>query len=102
PTSADDSHRYWFTGSSVVALDATELALLWTLPDALGPPVRYGIDLLVPVPGGLRVVDAVRGTPGRLLPVDRPDPAAPVGLAVLGDVLLEQRGDQLVALTPAA
>lgn len=102
PTSGDDSHRYWFTGSSVVALDATELALLWTLPDALGPPVRYGIDLLVPVPGGLRVVDATRGTPGRLLPVDRADPAAPVGLAVLGDVLLEQRGDQLVALTPTS
>lgn len=102
PTSADDSHRYWFTGSSVVAMDASELALLWTLPDALGPPVRYGIDLLVPVPGGLRVVDATRGTPGRLLPVDRADPAAPVGLAVLGDVLLEQRGDRLVALTPTA
>lgn len=102
PTSADDSHRYWFTGSSVVALDATELALLWTLPDALGPPVRYGIDLIVPVPGGVRVVDATRGTPGRLLPVERADPAAPVGLAVLGDVLLEQRGDQLVALTPSA
>lgn len=102
PTSADDSHRYWFTGSSVVALDAGELALLWTLPDALGPPVRYGVDLLVPVPGGLRVVDATRGTPGRLLPVDRADPAAPVGLAVLGDVLLEQRGDRLVALAPAS
>jgi hypothetical protein len=101
-TSVDDTHRYWFTGSSVVALDASELALLWTLPDALGPPVRYGIDLVVPVPGGLRVVDADRGTPGRLLPVDRPDPAAPVTVAVLGDVLLEQRGDQLVALTPGS
>lgn len=102
PTSADDTHRYWFTGSSVVALDADGLALLWTLPDALGPPVRYGIDLLVPVPDGLRVVDADRGTPGRLLPVDRPDPAATVRAAALGDVLLEQRGDRLVALTPAS
>lgn len=102
PTSTDDSHRYWFTGSSVVALDASELALLWTLPDALGPPARYGVDLVVPVPGGLRVVDADRGTPGRLLPVDRPDRDAPVGIAVLGDVLLEQRGDRLVALTPGS
>lgn len=101
-TSTDDTHRYWFTGSSVVALDAAELALLWTLPDTLGPPVRYGIDLLVPVAGGLLVVDADRGTSGRLLAVDRPDPAAPVTLAVLGDVLLEQRGDQVVALTPAS
>ena len=101
-TSADDTHRFWFTGSSVVALDATQLALLWTLPDALGPPVRYGVDLLVPVREGLRVVDAERGTPGRLLPVSRPDPDAPVTLAVAGDVLLEQRGGRVAALVPAA
>lgn len=101
PTSADDAHRYWFTGTSVVALDVAQLALLWTLPDALGPPVRYGVELLVPVPGGLRVVDADRGRPGRLLPVDRPDPDAPVSLAVDGDVLLEQRGATVTALVPA-
>lgn len=101
PTSSDDTRRYWFTGSSVVALDATQLALLWTLPDALGPPVRYGVDLLVPVRDGIRVVDAGRGTPGRLLPVPRPDPDAPVALAVDGDVLLEQRGGRVAALVPA-
>ncbi|MBW0117549.1 Rv3212 family protein [Pseudonocardia abyssalis] len=100
PTSADDSHRYWFTGSSVLALDAGQLALLWTFPDALGPPVRYGIDLLVPVEGGIRVLDPDRGTPERFLPVDRPDPGAPVVPAVDGDVLLEQRGDRVAALVP--
>ncbi|GAA3221735.1 hypothetical protein GCM10017691_07030 [Pseudonocardia petroleophila] len=100
PTSVDDTHRYWFTGSSVAALDAEQLALLWTFPDALGAPVRYGIELLVPVEGGLRVLDADRGTPGRFLPVDRPDPRAPVTLAVVGDVLLEQRGDRVAALVP--
>lgn len=101
PASDDDTRRYVWTGAAVVALDAVELAPLWTQPGALGPPVRYGTDLLVPVPDGLAVLDAARGTVRRLIPVTRPDPAAPVGIAVVGDVLVEQRGTEVVALRPA-
>lgn len=99
-TSAEPERRYWWTGSTVVALDSSELAVAWTLPDTLGPPVVYGSDLLVPVPGGLAVVEPERGTPGRVLPVDRDDPTAPVVLATQGEVLLEQRGADVVALHP--
>ncbi len=98
-TTADDRFRYWFTGSSVVALDARELSPVWTFPGALGPAVRYGADLLVPVPGGLQVVDD-RGEPRRLVPVERADPTAPVVPAVLGGVVLEQRAGEVVALRP--
>lgn len=100
-TSDDSERRYWWTGSTVVALDASELAVAWTLPGTLGPPVVYGSDLLVPVPGGLAVADGERGTLGRVLPVDRADPSAPVILATQGEVLLEQRGSVVVALRPA-
>jgi hypothetical protein len=62
--------------------------------------VRYGPDLLVPVPGGLQVVDD-RGLPRRWVPVERDEPGAPVVPAVLGDVVLEQRGTEVVALRPA-
>jgi hypothetical protein len=99
-TTGDDRFRFWFTGSSVVALDAGELSPVWTFPGALGPAVRYGADLLVPVPGGLQVLDD-RGEPRRLLPVQRADPTAPVVPAVLGEVVLEQRGGEVVALRPA-
>ncbi len=102
PATDDDTRRYVWTGSAVVALDAAELAPLWTLPGALGPPARYGADLLVPVPDGLAVLDPERGTPRRLIPVTRPDPTAPVGIAALGAVLLEQRGVDVVALTPTS
>ncbi len=99
-TTTDGRFRFWFTGSSVVALDARELSPVWTVPDALGPAVRYGADLLVPVPGGLQVVDD-RGLPRRFVPVERDEPGAPVVPAVLGDVVLEQRGAEVVALRPA-
>ena len=99
-TSSDGRLRYWWSGSDVVALDEGELAPVWTLPGAVGPPVRYGADLLVPVPEGLAVVDAGRGLLRRTLPVRRDDPAGPVVPAALGEVLLEQRGGEVVALLP--
>ncbi|MDN5751432.1 MAG: hypothetical protein L0H64_23515 [Pseudonocardia sp.] len=100
PPCPEETARFVRAGSSVLALDPCSLAPRWTVPDTLGAPVRYGVDLLVPVPGGLQVVDIEDGTPGRVLPVDRPDPDAPVALAVQGEVLLEQRGAEVFALTP--
>jgi hypothetical protein len=89
----------WWTGSRTIALDARDLTPLWTVPDALGPAVSYAGGLLVPVPDGLRVLDAARGTALRTIPVDRS--SGPVRLAALGEVLLEQRGAEVVALRPA-
>ena len=98
---ASDGERvYWWTGSRTVALDVIDLVPRWTLPGALGPAISYGGALLVPVPDAIVEVDPARGVALRAIPVDRAEDG-PVRLAALGEVLLEQRGTQLVALRPA-
>ncbi|WP_237710505.1 hypothetical protein [Saccharopolyspora spinosa] len=89
---------YWHTGVDTIALDPGTLTPLWTAPDTLGPGVGFGGKLLVPVPGGLAVVDAVTGNPERVIPVDRGGYTGPIQLTTVGPMLLEQRGDTLVAL----
>ncbi len=96
----DGTRVYWWVGGTTVALDATQLTPVWTLPNTLGPPVAYGTGLLAPVRDGLADLDPGRGTTLRTLPVPRADPDAPVRLAATGEVLLEQRGAELVALRP--
>jgi hypothetical protein len=91
----------WWTGSRAVELDAATLLPVWTLPGALGPALPYAGSLLVPVPGGLAEVDPASGATRRTVPVDRADPLAPVRLAATGEVLVEQRGSELVAMLPA-
>jgi hypothetical protein len=92
---------YWWTGSRTIALDATTLTPTWTIAGALGPALPYAGALLVPVPGGLAEVDPADGTTLRTVPVRRDDPLAPVRLDATGEVLVEQRGPELVALLPA-
>jgi hypothetical protein len=96
-----DGPVYWWTGSRTVALDPVELTPRWTLPDALGPALPYGGGLLVPVPDGLLDVDAGTGAALRSLPVNRSDRTASVRLAAAGQILLEQRGSEVVALRPS-
>jgi len=98
---SDGSRFYWWVGGTTVALDAATLTPAWTLRDTLGPPVTYGTGLLVPVRDGLADLDPARGTVLRTLPVRRTDPTAAVRLASAGDVVVEQRGNEVVALHPA-
>jgi hypothetical protein len=72
-----------------------------TLKGTLGPGTSYAGQWLVPVPRGLAVVDPTRGVVRRTVPVDRGDYSGPVALATKGDVLVEQRGTEAVALRPA-
>jgi hypothetical protein len=88
---------YWFTGSATVALDR-DLRPLWTRPGTLGPGSMFAGRLLVPIPGGLSVLDPATGQQIQSLPVDRGRYLGPVGVATAGPVVLEQRGDALVAL----
>ena len=102
PTVTTDADRvYWWTGSHTVALNGVDLTPDWTVPDTLGPAVAYAGELLVPVPDGLAVLDADTGRVTETLDVTRDDPRAPVAPAVQGEVLLEQRGAELVALRPS-
>jgi hypothetical protein len=89
---------YWHTGTDTVALDPETLTPLWTAPDTLGPGVGFAGKVLVPVPGGLAVLDPTTGNRERVIPVDRADYTGPVQLDAVGAVVLEQRGDTLVAL----
>jgi hypothetical protein len=98
PTAAVAGALLWWTGSSTVALDPDDLHPRWTLPGALGPGALLAGTPVLPVPGGLAVVDPAGGRVLRTLPVTRPGWSGPVGLATLGPVLLEQRGPTLVAL----
>jgi outer membrane protein assembly factor BamB len=97
----DGSRFYWWAGGTTIALDAGTLTPVWTLPDTLGPPAAYGTGLLAPVRNGLADLDPARGTLLRTLPVPRADPTAAVRLATAGEVVLEQRGPEVVALRPA-
>ena len=89
---------YWFTGSATVALDVADLRPQWTRPDTLGAGSEVAGRLLLPVPGALAVLDTTTGQQVSTLPVDRGGYRGPVGTASSGNVVLEQRGDTLVAL----
>jgi hypothetical protein len=95
-----DTQISWWTGSRTIALDPATLLPAWTLRGALGPALPYAGGLLVPVPQGLAEVDPT-GATVRTIPVTRDDPLAPVRLAATGEVLVEQRGSELVAMLPA-
>jgi hypothetical protein len=90
--------RYWFTGSATVALDITELRPRWTHPGSLGAGSEVAGRLLLPVPEALAVLDTTTGEQTRALPVNRNGYRGPVAITSSGDVILEQRGDTLVAL----
>ncbi|MDV6013874.1 PQQ-binding-like beta-propeller repeat protein [Haloechinothrix sp. LS1_15] len=97
-TARTEAGVYWFTGSGTIALTEHELEPRWTLPGTLGTGTTFAGELLVPIEGGLAVIDEETGEATRTINVDRGAYAGPVRLAATGPVLLEQRGDELVAL----
>lgn len=108
PLASDDNVRvestaigrriYWHTGADTIALDPKTLDPLWTVPDTLGAGTSLANRLVIPVQGGMAVLDPVTGVRERVIPVDRGDHTGPVRLNSVGPVVLEQRGDTLVAL----
>ncbi|HEY0638203.1 MAG TPA: hypothetical protein VGD67_11205 [Pseudonocardiaceae bacterium] len=89
---------FWWTGRDTVALSTADLGTLWTVEDTQGPGTLFAGRLLVPMPGELAVVDAQSGQVLGTTPVDRDGYDGPVRMATAGPVVLEQRGDTLVAL----
>ena len=88
----------WFTGTGLQALDSTGLSPVWSIPGALGNGAVMAGRLLVPVPDGIAVVDLATGMSNSEIPVDRGDYDGPVQISVIGDVIVEQRGENVVAL----
>lgn len=88
----------WWTGKGTVALGLSDLSPLWTISGALGPGALMAGKLLIPVPDGILVIDPATGTADRTITVDREGYTGPIGTAVIGDTVVEQRGDTVVAL----
>jgi hypothetical protein len=89
---------YWFTGSRTIALSKADLRPLWTIDNALGPGTMFANRILVPVSDGIVVLDPVDGEVRGRIPVDRGDYRGLVTMSSTGPMVLEQRGDTLVAL----
>ncbi|EID13376.1 Rv3212 family protein [Mycolicibacterium phlei] len=93
----------WWTGDSLMVFSANGLRYLYTVAPAgpnvpVGPGVVMAGKLLVPVTHGYDVFDPNTGKGERHIPLARPAVDGPVVPGVAGSVLLEQRGDELVAL----
>jgi hypothetical protein len=97
-TSRTADSVYWFTGSKTVALSLDTLTPRWTLNSAVGPGVTFAGQLVIPIKGGLAVLNPADGSTIRTVGVDRGTYTGPVLLNSMGPVLLEQRGGVLAAL----
>ncbi|ASO18569.1 hypothetical protein FHR81_002977 [Actinoalloteichus hoggarensis] len=97
-TTITEEHVFWYAAGTTTALSADDGRLLWTTADTLGSGTLFAGTLLVPVPGALAVLDPSTGERLGELPVDRGDHDGPITMDSIGPVLLEQRGDTLVAL----
>ncbi|WP_431952624.1 Rv3212 family protein [Nocardia lijiangensis] len=88
-----------FTGNSLIALNASTFDPLWAASNALGSPALMAGRLLMPVAGGLAVLDPTSGAEVGRIPVERPGyTGGPISLAVLGTTVLELRDGELHAL----
>ena len=87
----------WWTGRDTVALSTSDFAPQWTVEGTLGNGDVMAGSLLLPVDGALLGVDARTGERGSRIDVER-GAVGSVNVSVAGDVVVEQRGDELVAL----
>lgn len=88
---------YWFTGSTTIALDKN-LKPRWAVPRTIGSGTLYAGKLLLPVADGIAVVNEKTGKWERTVAVDRGGFNGIVRMDAVGSVLVEQRGDTVVAL----
>ena len=93
----------WWTGDALLVFDATSLTQRYTIAAGenvapLGPGVMMAGKLLVPLTGAIGVYDPVNGAYERDIPVNRSPSSSAVIPVVSGSVVIEQRGDTLVAL----
>lgn len=96
PISASGMITYW-TGQSTLLLDASTGEARVRIEGTVGPG-EVSVGLMVPVPGAISVRDPMDGREIKRLPVDRGDYHGLVSLSALGGYVVEQRGDDIVAL----
>ncbi|SFR26674.1 hypothetical protein SAMN04488564_110110 [Lentzea waywayandensis] len=92
------TNAFWFSGSRTVALSLETLTPLWTAEGTLGAGTTLAGRALIPVKEGLRVYEQATGAVVGTIKLNREGFTGPVQLATAGPVVLEQRGETLVAL----
>ncbi|SEQ12055.1 hypothetical protein SAMN05216188_102131 [Lentzea xinjiangensis] len=92
------THVFWFSGSRTIALSLDTLTPQWTAEGALGAGTTLAGRAVIPVREGLRVHEQATGAVVGTIRIDRDGHTGPVQLATAGPVVLEQRGETLVAL----
>ena len=97
-TTVTASNVYWYTGSRTIALASEGLAPQWTVDGALGSGSTLAGRILIPTKDALTVFDQASGERVGSIPVNRQGYDGPVHLGTAGPVVLEQRGQALVAL----
>jgi len=97
PATEQEGVLVWWTGLDTVALSPEDFAPAWTVEDTLGTGAAMAGSLLLPVDDAVAAVDPASGNVRRRIPVERGD-APDVDVAVTGELVLEQRGDRVVAL----
>ena len=95
---ATKTNVFWFTGSKTIALSLENLTPLWTADGTLGAGTTLAGRAVIPVKEGLRVYEQATGAVVGTIRVGREGYTGPVQLATAGPVVLEQRGETLVAL----
>jgi outer membrane protein assembly factor BamB len=98
PITVSTANVYWHTGSRTIALSLEDLSPKWTLPGAIGSGSTLAGQILIPVKDGLKVLDQLTGTEVGTIPVNRKGFEGSIQSSTIGPVVLEQRGDTLVAL----
>ena len=101
PVVADLPHHLtWFDGVRLYLFKPEALILDHYFQDALGTGVAVGDRLLYPTAEGIAVANWDTEEIERVIPVDRGGYSGQVTLSLVGDVLVEKRGDggEVVAL----
>lgn len=98
PTVRGPRNVYWFTGSRTMALSTEDLTPQWTVHGTRGPGTPFAGRYLVPIGGGLAVLEPSRGDTVRTIAVDRGGYRGRINMTAAGPVVLERRGDEMVAL----
>ncbi|MFD4638486.1 hypothetical protein ACFWN2_14300 [Lentzea sp. NPDC058436] len=92
------TNAFWFTGSRTISLSLETLTPLWTAEGTLGAGTTLAGRAVIPVQEGLRVYEQATGAVVGTIRLDREGHTGPVQLATAGPVVLEQRGETLIAL----
>lgn len=99
PMTADlPHHMTWFDGDRLYLFRPGSLTVDVVIENAIGTGIALGDRLVYPLSGGLAVADWNTGFVETIVPVDRGEYTGPVGLDVIGQTIVEQRGERIVGL----